>query len=109
MKKINNAADLDKAIAELEQKAALQKKDIQETFATVSENLKPMNLVKSGFRSVLNTGTKEDILNVLLGVGFGLPGPETFIGENKGSGWKNRRPGNSMGCDRADFQKCRSH
>ncbi len=41
MKKINNAADLDRAIAELEHKAAFQKKDIQETFATVSENLKP--------------------------------------------------------------------
>lgn len=84
MKKINSAAELDQAIAELEHKAAYQKKDIQDTFATVSENLKPINLVKSGFRSVMNTGTKEDIFNVLLGVGSGFLGRKLLLGKTKG-------------------------
>ena len=84
MKKINNAADLDRAIAELEHKAAFQKKDIQETFATVSENLKPLNLVKSGFRSVIHSGNKEDIFNVLLGLGSGFLGRKLLLGKTKG-------------------------
>ena len=84
MKKINNAAELDRAIAELEHKAAFQKKDIQETFASVSESLKPMNLLKSGFRSVIHTGNKEDIFNVLLGLGSGFLGRKLLLGKSKG-------------------------
>jgi hypothetical protein len=50
----------------------------------VSENLKPMNLVKSGFRSVLNSGNKEDIFNVLLGLGSGFLGRRLLLGKAKG-------------------------
>ena len=45
-KTLTNAEELTRAIAELELKAAAQKRDIQETFAEVSESLKPVNLVK---------------------------------------------------------------
>ena len=37
-KTLTNSDELAKAIAELELKAAAQKRDIQETFAAVSEN-----------------------------------------------------------------------
>jgi uncharacterized coiled-coil protein SlyX len=84
MKKINNAAELDRAIAELEHKAAFQKKDIQESFAAVSENFKLANLVKSGVRSVIHAGKQEDILNVLLGVGSGFLGRKLLLGKSKG-------------------------
>lgn len=84
MKKINNAAELDQAIAELEHKAAFQKKDIQETFASVAESLKPMNLLKSGFRSVIHSGNKEDIFNVLLGLGSGFLGRKLLLGKTRG-------------------------
>ncbi len=48
MKRIKNADDLARAIAELELKAAVQKKDIQETFEEITESLNPVNLVKAG-------------------------------------------------------------
>jgi hypothetical protein len=82
--KIKNAEDLDRAIAELELKAAAQKKDIQETFKVVSEDLKPLNLLKSGFRSVFSGDNKIDLANILLGLGSGFLSRKLFIGKSTG-------------------------
>ncbi len=81
---IKNSQDLDKAIAELELKAAAQKREIEETFKVVSENFKPLNLIKSGFRSVFSGGNKSDLLNILLGMGSGLLSRKLFVGKPKG-------------------------
>jgi len=83
-KKIDNAEDLAWAIAELENRADEQKKDIQETFKEVSETLKPVNLVKSGFRSLFSSDHKGDILNALLGVGSGFIGRKLLLGKANG-------------------------
>jgi hypothetical protein len=85
MKRIlKNADDLSRAIAELEIIAAAQKKEIQESFAIVSENLKPANLVKSGVRSVFSGNYKEDLLNVLFGVGTGFLSRRLILGKPHG-------------------------
>ncbi|HXB28769.1 MAG TPA: hypothetical protein VNW49_03070, partial [Puia sp.] len=62
-KQIKNSHDLEIAIAELENKAEVQRKDIEETFAVVSENLKPLNLVRNGVRSVFSPEHREDLVN----------------------------------------------
>jgi len=81
---IKNTRDLDMAIAELELKAAAQKKDIQETWKEVSENLKPLNLVKSGVRAVFSGEMNSDLLNILMGVGSGFLGRKLLVGKPGG-------------------------
>ncbi len=81
---VKNADDLAEAIAELELKAAVQKKEIQETFAGVSENLKPLNLVKSGARYVFSGKYKEELLNVLIGLGTGFLSRKLLLGKSRG-------------------------
>jgi hypothetical protein len=44
-------------------------KEIQETFASVSEGLKPVNLVKNGLRSVSPGNHRDELANILLGIG----------------------------------------
>jgi hypothetical protein len=89
--KLENAKDLSLAIEELELKAAAQKREMQQTFAVVSENLKPGNLVKSGIRSVFSGNHNEELINVLIGVGTGflsrrllLGKPHGFVGKTLG-------------------------
>jgi hypothetical protein len=82
-KKVTNAEELAEAIAELELKAASQKRDLQKTFNTVSENLKPINLVKSGVRSLFSGDYNESLLNALIGIGTGFLGRKLIIGKTK--------------------------
>lgn len=89
MKKYNNSLDLAEAIAELELKASLQKKDIQESFNVLSENLKPVNLIKNGVRSVFDGGNKEDLLKAIVGLGSGILSRKLILGNAKGFIGKN--------------------
>jgi hypothetical protein len=84
MKKVNKSTELQESIAALELKAAKQKKDLQETFAVVLENFKPLNLVKSGVRSVFSGENKEDLFNILLGLSSGFLGRKMLIGKSSG-------------------------
>lgn len=83
-KKPENADDLSRAIAELEVKAANQKKEIEKTFAVVSENLKPVNLVRSGVRSVLSGNHNDDLVNILIGLGTGFVSRKLILGKPRG-------------------------
>jgi hypothetical protein len=83
-KKFNNADDLAQAIAELELKEAVQKKDIQETFSVVSENLKPLNLVRNGVRSVFSEEHRGDLIKALFGLGTGMLSRKLLFGRTKG-------------------------
>jgi hypothetical protein len=84
MKTHKNADDLREAIAALELKSIAQEKDIQETFTSISENLKPVNLIKSGVRSVFSGEHKEDLINVVLGIGSGFLGRKLLVGKVNG-------------------------
>ena len=83
-KKPETAEDLAGAIAELELIAAAQKREIQETFLIVSENLKPSNLVKSGVRSVLSGSHNDELVNILIGLGTGFIGRNLILGKPHG-------------------------
>jgi len=83
-KQIKNCYDLEKVIAELEIKAEVQRKDIEETFAVVSENLKPLNLVRNGVRSVFSPEHREDLVNALIGLGTGMLSRKLLLGRAKG-------------------------
>jgi hypothetical protein len=83
-KKLENAEDLSNAIAELELKAAVQKRELRETFAVVSENLKPANLIKRGVRSVFSGNHKEELVNILIGVGTGFLSRKLLLGKPRG-------------------------
>jgi hypothetical protein len=83
-KTITNSEELAEAIAALELKAAAQKRDLEETFTAVSENLKPLNLVKSGFRSVFSGEHKGDLLNAVIGLGSGLLSRKLLLGKTNG-------------------------
>ena len=88
-KKFKNADDLEQAIAALEQKAALQKKELKESFEVVTESLKPVNLLKSGFRNVFSGDLNIDMLDILLGLGSGFLGRKLLLGNTSGILGKN--------------------
>jgi hypothetical protein len=81
---ITNSYDLEKAIAELELKVEAQKKDIERTFSVVTENLKPLNLVRTGVRSVFSPEHREDLVNALIGLGTGILSRKLLLGRAKG-------------------------
>src|ERR1700676_4536425 len=83
-KKINNAEELAEAIAELELKVAAQKRNTQKTYSSCSENLKPLNLVKSGFRSGFSGEHREDLVNALIGLGTGFLSRKLILGRTNG-------------------------
>ncbi len=83
-KQVKNCNDLAQAIAELELKAASQKKEIEETFSAVTENLKPLNLVRNSVRSIFSPEHREELINVMVGLGTGVLGRKLLLGKGKG-------------------------
>lgn len=83
-KQIKNSEELERAIAELELKASSQKKDLEATFAVVTENLKPLNLVRNGVRSVFSPEHREDLVNAVIGLGTGMLSRKLLLGRAKG-------------------------
>ncbi|HCL84296.1 MAG TPA: hypothetical protein DIC22_09985 [Chitinophagaceae bacterium] len=83
-KKVTNAEELAEAIAELELKAAVQKKQIQEIFADLSENMKPVNLIRNSAKAVFSDIHTEDVLNALIGVGTGILSRRLILGRTRG-------------------------
>jgi len=83
-KTIKNSEELSEAIAALELKAAAQKREVEETFSSVSESLKPLNLMKNGVRSVFSGENKGELLNALIGLGSGLLSRKLILGKTNG-------------------------
>jgi hypothetical protein len=83
-KPITNSEELAEAIAALELKAKAQRRDLEETFSAVSENLKPLNLVKNGLRSVFSGEHKGELFNALIGLGSGLLSRKLILGKTSG-------------------------
>src|SRR5258705_7893590 len=81
-KTITNYEELAEAIASLELKAAAQRKEVEESFNVVSENLKPFNLMKNGIRYLLSGEHKGDFLNALIGLGSGLLSRKLILGKS---------------------------
>ena len=81
---VKNVDDLARAIAELELIAAAQKKDIQETFEEITESLTPLNLIKDGARYIFSGKNKENLFNVLIGLGTGFLSRKLLLGKSHG-------------------------
>ena len=84
MKKVEKAQELSLAIAELELKAAIQRKEIHESLAVISEKLRPANLVKTGVQSVLSGNHKEELKNILMGMATGFISRKLFLRKSHG-------------------------
>jgi hypothetical protein len=53
-----DTAELTKMIDSLEKKSEMQKHDIEHSLTDLAENLKPVNLIKNGFRRLFGKGEK---------------------------------------------------
>jgi len=87
---INNAIDLDSAIAAMEKKKVIQEAILKNQYHETIEHYKPKNLIKSAFKNVLEPGeTGNTILKTVGGIGAGLlaknivfgAGATSFIGK----------------------------
>jgi hypothetical protein len=83
-RKITNGIELEEAIAELEKKAAGQKREIQESLAELSESLKPFNIAKESARYVFSGKNRESLVNVLIGLGTGFLSRKLLLGNTHG-------------------------
>ncbi len=81
-KTITNSEELAEAIAALELKAAAQRRDIEETFHAVAEDLQPLNLVKNGLRSVFSGEHKGELVQCPDRAGFRTAEPKTDPWQN---------------------------
>jgi hypothetical protein len=78
-----NSDDLAEAIEELELKAAAQKKEVHEAWMEVSENLSTGNLLKTGARFLFSSKNKEELVNILIGLGTGFLSRKLLIGKSR--------------------------
>jgi len=82
---IKNSADLRAAIIELENKKLEQKRQLAISYQTLTESLKPMNLIKSTFNSVKESpGLTGSLLNAGIGLGVGVLSKKLLIGKSVG-------------------------
>ncbi len=70
--KISNIAELEDAIVRLEIKKLEQKKEMSAEFRSTVESLKPINLLKSSFRSIDKSHVAKTFLKTAGGIGIGL-------------------------------------
>jgi len=94
---INNAIDLDSAIAAMEKKKVIQEAILKNQYHETIEHYKPKNLIKSAFKNVLEPGeTGNTILKTVGGIGAGLlaknivfgAGATSFIGKLASNAFK---------------------
>jgi hypothetical protein len=73
MQAINSAAELKAAIQSLEVERALQASQLKEQFHLALEGLKPVNLLKGTFRSIVSSPSLlETVLSISLGLASGF-------------------------------------
>jgi hypothetical protein len=78
---INNARDLDMAIATLESRKTVQEKLLKNQFNETVESFKPKNLIKAAYKSATENGGAGSLLLKAAGnVGTGLLGGKLLAG-----------------------------
>jgi hypothetical protein len=87
--KNDNYKKLADSIENLELKASRQKKEIQESYNSLSESLKPLNLIKAGVSSVFSGENKDDLLKAAVGLGSGFLSRKLLLGKTKSFLGKN--------------------
>lgn len=80
---VKNSDNLAEVIAELELKASAQKREVHEAWLEVSENLSTGNLLKTGARFLFSSKNKEELVNILIGLGTGFLSRKLLIGKSR--------------------------
>ena len=81
MKKITTIAELKSAIQELENKQANEWCLLKEQLSTISENLKPLNLIKNTFKEFTSSaGFKDNLLGNIVGLAAGYLSKGLIVG-----------------------------
>ena len=85
METITDIKSLKQRIAFLEQKRETEKQAITDGFSNLLESLKPVNLIKSLFRSVKGSpDLKSDIMHGIVGLGTGFLTNKLLLGRMHG-------------------------
>ena len=85
MKKINNAEELKKAIAELERKKKIDEEALKYEFREVRETFKPANIVKNTVSEVAASPKfRNNLLNIAIGLGAGYLSRKAVVGRSAG-------------------------
>ena len=80
MQKINSAAALRNAIAQLEITHAEEGKMLKQQFHLAYESIKPLNLIKSTFKEAIESpGLKDNIINTSVGLAAGYLSKLLFV------------------------------
>jgi hypothetical protein len=81
MQKISTIAELRYEVAQLQIKQSLQSQSLKEQFKNVRESLRPVNLIKSTFREVVNSpDLMTNVLNAGVGLAAGILTKRMFVG-----------------------------
>src|SRR5690349_3562831 len=71
--KITTASQLDLAIMELEQRRAIQEKDLVEHFNFTYQSFRPLNLLKNAIEDIVGSPEiRDNIIKAAIGVGTGF-------------------------------------
>jgi hypothetical protein len=74
-----------KSIAVLELKKKEQEQDLIVHFKKTKESLKPLNLIKNGFKGMINSpDVKDNLLNASMGMGAGIASKKILFGRSSG-------------------------
>jgi F0F1-type ATP synthase assembly protein I len=82
---IKNVKELDARIKELESKRSLLEGALVSKFEKVTEQLKPLNLIKSTFQGITHSpDLRSDMIKGALGLGVGILTKKLLIGKSTG-------------------------
>ena len=83
--KIKNSAALASVIKELEDKRAKERQGIVENFHSITESLRPLQLIKRAYNKVqLPAGLAGNVVKVIAAVGIGFVSKKLLLGKSSG-------------------------
>ena len=83
--KIKNSAALAAVIKELEDKRAKERQGIVENFHSITESLRPLQLIKRAYNKLqLPAGLADNVVKVISMVGIGFVSKKLLLGKSSG-------------------------
>ena len=83
--KIKNSAALVSVIAALEEKRDRERKGIEDSFHSITESLRPLQLIKRAYKKVqLPAGVAGNVVKVISMVGIGFVSKKLLLGKSSG-------------------------
>jgi hypothetical protein len=83
--KIKNSAALTAVIKELEDKRAKERQGIEENFHSITESLRPLQLIKRAYNKLqLPAGLAGNVVKVIAAVGIGFVSKKLLLGKSSG-------------------------